>query len=140
MRIEVDVMDTSTERMRRGFFELSPGPPYSLLLALPDGEILRASERDYFDCLRSIRTQLELQKLVVLCNGARRDVYPPTGLTRQWGGGKKAYVLKFDTPPAPGDAVDIFAPAEKHLIASVDAQRDYFVKWFEITTGHKPSD
>jgi hypothetical protein len=89
---------------------------------------LSADEIDYFECLLSVRRQLERQRLVVICQGARRDVWP-SGMTRDMGAGLTAYVLTVGRHPTQDDVVEIFDPAEHSSVGTVAEQEHHFDDW-----------
>jgi hypothetical protein len=71
-----------------------------------------------------IRAEFEPLGFHFLVNGARRNVWP-SGMAREMGGGKQAYVLVLGQPGRP-ELVDIFEPADESQIALVQEQRDFF--------------
>lgn len=139
MNVQLNLLHEGTGEVLTVECELGIGPPFSILLLLPNADSLSANESDYFGSLVAVRKELELRGFVVLCNGARRDVYPPTGLTRQWGGARKAYILKPRIRPTPQDTVDIFGPALREHIGTVSEQQAYFKEWFHSITGSTPA-
>jgi hypothetical protein len=84
--------------------------------------------RDLFEALAGLRSTLEAAGDQLLCNGARRDVFP-SGMSRSMGGGRKAYVLRLGTPAKQGDLVDLFDPASPDLVGTVDKQREFRDAW-----------
>jgi hypothetical protein len=86
------------------------------------GDSRRYSGVDLFECLTALRADLELQSLLLCCQGARRDV-SPSGLTRQMSNGRLAYLLSVGRPVSDEDLVDIFAPADCADVASVADQK-----------------
>ncbi|MFZ6013042.1 MAG: hypothetical protein ACOYXT_22055 [Bacteroidota bacterium] len=83
---------------------------------------------DYFECLLQIRNVFEKNNLIILCNGARYDVYP-SRMSRQMGKGLKGYVLTLGKQADEKDLVDIFKPIEdKAKIGTDQQQRDYYNK------------
>ena len=100
-----------------------------LELRLDDGRALVAEGDDYFDCLTAVRRTLESEGAILLCQGARRDVWP-SGMARSMAAGLKAYVLVNRRPPTPDDLVDIFDPAEPGDVGTVTEQERVRDEWF----------
>ena len=106
-------------------------PPYSLRLQLPGGGCFIATHRDYFECLRAIRRELDEQHILLLCNGARRDAWA-SGLLRSSGGATKVSIYPLE--PSLVDAVTssvvgIFEPAEPSTVSTVIQQTEYADSW-----------
>lgn len=91
---------------------------------------------DYFSCLQELRIALEKADFLILCNGARKDVYP-SAMTRQMSRGVYAYKLVFERPLSEKDIVDIFDKTNKESIATVKEQRAFFEKWFLSVSNKK---
>ena len=100
---------------------------YALDLEIPNLGPRRTVGPDQFECLLRIRAELEPLGFHFLVNGARRNVWP-SGMAREMGGGKQAYVLVLGQPGRP-ELVDIFEPADESQIALVQEQRDFFQTW-----------
>lgn len=83
---------------------------------------------DLFDCLTNLRRELEPRGWQLLCQGARTDVYP-SGLSRDTGRGRRAYVLVKGQRPQPGTSVPIFDVAQPTQVGSVADQERYFREW-----------
>lgn len=102
--------------------------PWSLRLDAQGLESIDAQASDLFECLVSVRKKLQERGFKLLCNAARRDVYP-SGMSRQMSGGACAYVLRMGHPGKSKDIVNIFDPASKDVVASIEDQKEYFEKW-----------
>jgi len=102
---------------------------YTLELEIPNVGLHRTEGPDQFDCLLLARVELEPQGFRFLVNGARRNVWP-SGMARDMGGGRQAYVLVLGQPGRP-ELVDIFEPADESQIALVQEQRDFFQTWLD---------
>ena len=134
------MLNRVSHSLEKGWFDLAYAQhACSVRLTLPDGSTVEATKSDLFEALRTIRREIESRDLVLLCNGSRRDVYPPSGLTRQWIGGRKAYILRLHVEPNMDDVVDIFAPTQEEFVASVQEQRAYFEAWWLNKTGRLPA-
>jgi hypothetical protein len=81
---------------------------------------------DLFDALISLRRVLDQQGRKLLCAGARKDV-SPSGMSRNMGNARKAYVTKIGAPAT--QTVDIFDPAEPDEVGTVNEQRLYRDTW-----------
>jgi hypothetical protein len=81
---------------------------------------------DMFECLTMLRKELVKYNCLLLCNGARLDVYP-SGMCRDMGDGLVAYVSKPGEIVREEDLVYIFDYAEPELIASVEEQYNFHV-------------
>jgi hypothetical protein len=102
---------------------------YALDLEIPNLGPRRTVGPDQFECLLSIRAELEPLGFRFLVNGARRNVWP-SGMLRDMGGGEQAYVLVLGQPGRP-DLVDIFEPADESQIALIREQRDFHHTWLD---------
>jgi hypothetical protein len=85
---------------------------------------------DVFDALVSLRGSLEEIGARLLCAGARPEVFP-SGMSRDMGGGIKAYVNRIGMPAGKPDIVDIFDYAGPELVGSVAEQNAFHKKWVE---------
>lgn len=97
-------------------------------VVLGSGEVISGDGSDLFEALSAARRRLELSGLLVVCNGARRNVFP-SPMLRQAVAGRRAYVLEIprtaDRPPV----VDIFEPAEAREVCTVDEQLAWHSQW-----------
>jgi hypothetical protein len=94
------------------------------------------SDIDLFECLCKLRKFLEEGGWIILCNGARRDVYPST-MAREMSGGEKAYLQIMGKPAGPGTTINIFEPAPQNEIATVEEQIAFHKKWNESLKNHE---
>lgn len=93
-----------------------------------------AQDSGYFGALAVARRELETQGVQLACNGARLDVWP-SGMPRQVGYGRRAYVLTMPSTAARPSTVDIFEPAPKSaVLATVDEQREWFRRYWDSIT------
>jgi len=102
---------------------------YTLELEIPNLGLHQTHGPDQFECLLRARVELEPQGFRFLVNGARRNVWP-SGMARDMGGGKQAYVLVLGQRGRP-ELVDIFDPADESQIVLVQEQRDFFQTWLD---------
>jgi hypothetical protein len=95
----------------------------------------RGEARDLFAALTLARRELEAMGVQLACNGARLDVWP-SGMLRQAGYGRRAYVLTMPPTAARPSTVDIFEPApESSVLATVDEQHEWFRRYWDSVTG-----
>ena len=95
-----------------------------------DGEKIEVQATDYFDCLIVLREKLENRQWLILCNGARYDVYPSPEL-RKVGLGIKAYRMEIGLPAKTEDMVNILDETEIDKIGTIDEQKNYFEEWLQ---------
>ncbi|MBO3732611.1 hypothetical protein [Glycomyces niveus] len=84
---------------------------------------------DLFSCLLKARISLEEKGIVLCCQGSRPIVFP-SGMQRQMGDGRYAYVLADGEFSAASTEVDIFAPADRWEVGSVADQKDMVMRYF----------
>jgi hypothetical protein len=84
---------------------------------------------DYFEHLMHLRAELENSGHRLLCQGGRPNVWP-SGMSRDMGGGRKAYVMQMGSKARTRDLVDIFDYAAPELIGTVQQQKDFFESWW----------
>ena len=102
--------------------------PWCIIFECIGFDSQRFEGNDLFDCLVKLRRHLEKQDCLILCNGSRIDVYP-SGMSRQMSGGRVAYIMKIGEVTKSGDIVDIFEPADKTLVSTVEQQKEYHSRW-----------
>lgn len=85
---------------------------------------------DLFEALTALRIALEKIGTLVLCMGARVEVFP-SGMCRNMSGGRMAYVTREGCSPAATDLVDIFDRADRKQIGSVDEQLKFRDRWLQ---------
>jgi hypothetical protein len=96
-------------------------PPWAVRFVLADGSVVEAVGADLFSALETVRRRLEAEGMLVCCQGARPDVFP-SGMARQMGGGRRAYQLRRERRVGPADLVDVFEPADRAEVVTVDEQ------------------
>jgi hypothetical protein len=85
------------------------------------------AEEGFFHALRSLRLELEKDKMLLHCFGASEDVYP-SGMQVS-SGGTKAYRRRLGAPALQKDVVDIFASDDSIKPATVEAQERFRERW-----------
>ena len=83
-------------------------------------------EDDLFDALVALRNELYAMGCLLLCAGARPDVYP-SGVARSMSGGRMAYVCEIGK--SAHAIVDIFSPALAEEVGTVEEQESYRQSW-----------
>lgn len=93
-----------------------------------DGREITSTEEDYFSALNSIRRVLEKENAFLHCYGASRNVYP-SPMSRQMGGGIKAYKLQMGSQAKTSDLVSIFDTGSDVSPTTVDEQERFYKEW-----------
>ena len=101
---------------------------YYLTCSLPGtSEIVTATESDAFSALQILRRKTEGKLWMICCMGSRQNVWP-SAMSRDMGGGFKAYIL------LPGkqatDLVYVFDPDTPEYYSTVADQEAYSRSWF----------
>jgi len=96
-------------------------------LHLPRSEFIGA---DLFNALIAFRLEIERIGARLLCAGSRRDVFP-SGMSREMGGGRKAYITHIGDRGRPENLIDIFDGAEADLVSTVEEQKTFHEKWVQ---------
>lgn len=112
----------------------SDRPPWRISFTSTQAESLYAeplafTDDDLFECLVALRKALEAKNWKLLCNGSRPDVYP-SRMSRQMGGGRRAYVHKIGEQAKRQDTVDIFDYAAPEVVKNIDEQVLFRQTWF----------
>jgi hypothetical protein len=110
--------------------EVSGPKPWEIRYQDHDGRLRSFPSTDVFKALQGLRLELERDGVRLLCAGARRDVWP-SGMARDMGGGRKAYIMRLGRQAARADLVDIFEYAEPSLVGTVLEQHEYFRAWLD---------
>ncbi|RFM29271.1 hypothetical protein [Chitinophaga silvisoli] len=93
---------------------------------------IRTYEYYPFLALVKLRRELELFEIKLMCNGARLDVYPSSGMMI----GINAYKLVLGKPVTKENICKIFDPVDDvSIVATVDEQHAYYIKWLESLKG-----
>jgi hypothetical protein len=118
-------------------FVLSEVSDQCLLVMTYRGRTIEAVADDFFESLIQLRLQLEKDGLIPFCYGASLNVWP-SGMSRQMGGGLKAYRLTEGRQARIADLVDIFDEGPDVTASPVIDQRAFADKWL-ISLGHSSS-
>jgi hypothetical protein len=114
---EVSVFGREIER---GVLTIGDGVSCELVLELSERRF-QVTGSDLFDSLVALRDVLEAEDLLICVEGARSDVYP-SGMSRQMGGGRRAYRHVLGRRPDRADLVDIFDETCCDDVVSVEEQ------------------
>lgn len=114
--------------------EILPGSPVRVRLSTECAGDLDDAADDVFEALCRIRRKLESFGAVLLCAGARVDVFP-SGMSRSMGLGRKAYANRLGQPARQEDLVDLFEPAEPGQVRTVDEQKEFHAQWIQSLRG-----
>jgi hypothetical protein len=93
---------------------------------------------DFFACLIDLRRMVEKEGGLVLCQGARKDVFPSPKMRSS--GSMAAYSLELTKPASERGRVRIFDPATADEVASVDEQLAFYDQWLESLGWEKSGD
>jgi len=83
---------------------------------------------DLFACMVALRRALERDDRMLLCNGARKDLYP-SGMARQMAGGRVGYRVEIGKLADMEALLDIFDEAPEDAVATIEEQEAYFLAW-----------
>lgn len=107
---------------------------YRMTAAMAGYPPVEVEAGDLFEALRQIRRALEDSDIVLCCAGARRDVWA-SGMQRDMGGGKHAYILQQPRGSERPPSVNIFDPAPREAVASVAEQEAFMRVWLDSPRG-----
>ena len=100
---------------------------WRLSLSFNDKLIAKEST-DCFEALVEIRRELDGEGIKLLCYGSCKDVRP-SGMSRDMGGGVKAYRHTLGRKPGMNDLVHIFETGPDVIPVSVREQEDFWQAW-----------
>ena len=83
---------------------------------------------DLFQCLQSLRSDLEETGARLLCNGSRVNSYP-SRMSREMGGARKVCILCKGRQAGSGDLVDTFGDAPADCVGTVAEQEAFYHDW-----------
>ena len=102
---------------------------YKLIFSGAGFQEQKFSSSDQFGALMLLRLELEKINVQLLCNGARRDVFP-SGMGRDMGGGN-GYLMKLGCRASSADLVGIFEYSDDPSLGSVAEQLAFRKEWRE---------
>lgn len=103
---------------------------YSLRTHVRELGVVTSEAGDLFEALARLRRKLEPLGYRLLLNGARRNAWA-SGMARDMGGGRRAYLLTMGRPSRMEDLVDIFEPAPEAEVGTVEEQETFMRLWVE---------
>jgi hypothetical protein len=96
------------------------------------------SHDDFFECLVDLRRMVEKEGGLVLCQGARKDVFPSPQMRAS--ASMSAYCLELTKPASNQARVRIFDPVPADEVASIEEQRAFYDHWLDSLTWEKSGD
>lgn len=105
-----------------------PPMPILMTFSAQGMSAIEVQGNDLFECMKNMRRHLEGASILLLCNGARIDSYP-SQMSRQMGRAGMVYITEFGKQTTQECLVNIFDPAPRDKIGSVEAQREYHDDW-----------
>lgn len=102
-------------------------PVYHVRIPLPEASS-EGTGNDVYEAFQNARVDLEKLGFRFLCYGASLQVWP-SGMARDQGQGRKAYVLRLDRPMSFDDLVDIFDTGEEVRPCTVAEQCAFAEEW-----------
>lgn len=102
-------------------------PKYSIAVTL-DGHTVSATGRDAFAAVADVRSELAPLGWVLAVEGARLASYP-SGMQRDQGAGRVVYRMTMGQNARPEDTRSIFDPIDRSEVATVEAQKAFFMEW-----------
>jgi len=91
--------------------------------------------KDLFDCLIRLRLYLEKNNYLLLCNGARVDVYP-SGMSRDMSNGRLAYITTLGESTTKNNIIDIFDETNQTNVGTVEQQKEFRTQWINSIKNH----
>ncbi len=129
MRLNILHADGSIESGDLELGQTSDRPPdCRLAFSSPRRASVAVESGDYFECLVDLRRTIEKEGGKVLCQGARRDVFP-SPMQRRTAGGLSAYIQRLGEKAFEPDTVNVLDEAEADLVGTVEEQRAYHEAW-----------
>ncbi|MFI7463153.1 hypothetical protein [Nonomuraea sp. NPDC049646] len=105
------------------------GETYELRLTRASASPIRVrSSIDFEDALRQLRTELEQQNLLLLCNRYRRDAFV-SSMSRQMSEGLSCYVVVAGQPVSPELLVDSLASAPRSDVVTAEEASKFINEW-----------
>jgi hypothetical protein len=115
-------------RLVVGPVEHDPRDRWRLTATMPDRPEVTAVGDDMFSTLQELRRELERDGVLIRCAGARRDVWA-SGMQRNMGDGRKAYILSLPRTASRPPSVGVFEPIAAAQAATVAEQEAFFRQW-----------
>jgi hypothetical protein len=119
--------------IRQCLIEIAEKEPWVISLSQPDLGSHCFEGENLSRALVLALKFLEGMGCKLLCNGARTNVVV-SGMSRQMGGGRKAYIAYIGEQARREDMVDIFDDADLSLIGTMAQQSEFYKEW--VTSIH----
>ncbi len=104
--------------------------PWIVNLIVNENINISVESDNLFDALQEVRNKAADQEILILCNGARKDVYP-SSMSKSMGGGILAYELTLGKQAQRANLVNIFDDSRNNPIVTPDEQKDFYNKWIK---------
>jgi len=121
----IQIANNSSEKC---VVEIAKSEPWKVALSHSSLGRLEFEADNLCKALVCLRYSLEEKECKLLCNGSRKDVIV-SGMSRQMGGGRKAYVVRLGCQALKEDMVDIFDYAEPQYVGTVSQQKEFYNEW-----------
>lgn len=124
-QVFVQLRDRSLETCN---VDIAGTPPWKITFSGPSFDIKEFQAEDLFRACCLLREHLEQSGCSLLCNASRKDIVV-SGMSRQMGGGRKAYVVSLGQPASKEDMVDIFDHAAADVVSTISEQKKFYTEW-----------
>jgi hypothetical protein len=98
------------------------------------GNGMKIKGENFFSALLALRSELEKEKIQIVCNGSAKNVYP-SRMQLSMGTGRKAYKLSIGQQAKNSNMVDIFDCDEELEFVDIDEQSKYYSEWLKSIMG-----
>jgi hypothetical protein len=95
---------------------------------------MKIKGENFFSALLALRSELEKEKIQIVCNGSAKNVYP-SRMQLSMGTGRKAYKLSIGQQAKNSNMVDIFDCDEELEFVDIDEQSKYYSEWLKSIMG-----
>jgi hypothetical protein len=127
--ISVNLFESNGSR-RTANLELTTGDRNIITFRDGEGDSKLYEAVDLFEALRALRIDLAKEGIIIACNGSRKNVYP-SGMGRSMSAGRMSYVMRIGHATEVKDLVDIFDPASREEVSSVEEQSKFYSEWIK---------
>ena len=128
MKLIKCIIELANETKSECEIHISESSPWQLLFRPEKMEDLRIAETGLFTASAVLRKHLEKVECKLLCNAGRENIIA-SRMSKQMGGGRRAYLVEFGKPALRESLVDIFDYADSRLVVSVEKQQSFYKKW-----------
>ncbi len=126
----LEVRDTARVVVHRASVSLDASDGlHRIVIALDDERSYEvASDVDYADALDRVRTMLEAESLLLLCNRFRLDAFV-SSMVRQMTDGLGCYLVEERRPVSPDQIVESLAQAPAEMVSTREANEAFLHAW-----------